>query len=152
MSEQKPFNFEDMKKIDRKTLGSFVPLELFRSVRLIGMYQGLPMKGKNTSLTIGRKIGENFPIQSIEEVLKVFNDLKIGIPTIMEQKNNEIHIAVEECFCKGLPVKKGHKVCDLEGAILEGALSKVYDSQIKVKEVKCNINGDDFCQYQINIQ
>ncbi|WMT43307.1 hypothetical protein RE628_14295 [Paenibacillus sp. D2_2] len=43
---QDQFTFSDMKMIDRKNLGSQVPLELFRTIRLIGMYQGLPMGGK----------------------------------------------------------------------------------------------------------
>ncbi len=37
------FTFTDMKKIKRKNLGNVVPLELFRTIRLIGLYQALPM-------------------------------------------------------------------------------------------------------------
>lgn len=49
------FTFTDMKKIKRENLGDAVPLELFRTIRLIGLYQALPMNGKGTTLTIGRK-------------------------------------------------------------------------------------------------
>ncbi|NSL51629.1 V4R domain-containing protein [Calidifontibacillus erzurumensis] len=143
------FTFEDMKKINRNTLGNFVPLELFRSIRLIGMYQGLPMRGKNTTITVGRKIGESMNASSLEEVLGLFEQLKIGIPHIIEQNENEIHIAVEDCFCEGLPVHVGNMVCDLEGAILEGALANIYDGKIHVQEVKCNVNGDKNCEYKI---
>lgn len=52
----KEYTFEDMKKSNRAQLGDQVPLELFRAIRLIGMYQGLPMKGKSTTVTIGRKL------------------------------------------------------------------------------------------------
>lgn len=143
------FTFEDMKKIKRDTLGESVPLELFRSVRLIGMYQGLPMKGKNTTMTVGRKIGESMQVSSIEEVLELFEQLKIGIPRILSRNENEIHVAIEDCFCEGLPVREGNMVCDLEGAILEGALSSIYDGEIHVREVKCNVNGDEDCEYKI---
>lgn len=143
------FTFEDMKKIDRHTLGSNVPLELFRTIRLIGMYQGLPMKGKYTTLTIGREIGRNMGVSSLEEALKLFEELKIGIPKIIEQTNNEITVAIEDCFCEGLPSHEGNLVCDLEGAILEGVLSTFHDGKVSVREVKCNVNGDEYCEYKI---
>lgn len=145
------FTFEDMKNIKRSTLGNSVPLELFRSVRLIGMYQGLPMKGKNTTITVGKKIGKSLPVKTIEETLELFKQLKIGIPTIIDKKENEYHIRIEECFCKGLPVHEGNMTCDLEGAILEGALSRFYDGLVMVKEVKCNVNGDDYCEYMVKL-
>ncbi|UCZ53965.1 4-vinyl reductase [Bacillus shivajii] len=143
------FTFDDMKKIKRKDLGNSVPLELFRSVRLIGMYQGLPMKGKSTTLTIGRKIGGSLPVQSIEDTLDMFKTLEIGIPRVIEKNDNEVHVAIKDCFCEGLPVHEGNMVCDLEGAILEGALSNIYQGQVNVREVKCNVNGDNNCEYKI---
>ena len=145
------FTYEDMKNIDRKKLGNSVPLELFRSVRLIGMYQGLPMKGKNTTITIGRKIGKSLPVHTMEEALAIFEELKIGIPTIIEMKENEVHIKIDDCFCKGLPVHLGDMTCDLEGAILEGAFSRFYEGHIIVQEVKCNVNGDEHCEYRIKL-
>lgn len=76
------FTFEDMKKIERTRLGKTVPLELFRTIRLIGMNQALPMNGKGTTVTVGRKIGENLPVETLEELLQLFEELKIGIPQI----------------------------------------------------------------------
>lgn len=141
------YTFEDMKKIDRKTMGDTVPLELFRSIRLIGMYQGLPLKGKNTTIAVGREIGKNLPVYSVEELFRTFVELKIGIPEITKQTDEEMHIIVKECFCEGLPVIEGQLVCDLEGAIMEGALTKILDKKVFIREVKCNVNGDDNCEY-----
>ncbi|MCT8138572.1 4-vinyl reductase [Anaerobacillus sp. CMMVII] len=143
------FTFDDMKKTKRSSLGNDVPIELFRSVRLIGMYQGLPMKGKSTTLVVGRKIGESMQVSSLEEALQLFEELKIGIPRVIENNGNEMHIAIEDCFCEGLPVHEGNLVCDLEGAILEGALSSIYKGKVHVREVKCNVNGDKDCEYKI---
>ncbi|WP_042355981.1 V4R domain-containing protein [Bacillus rubiinfantis] len=143
------FTYEDMKKINRKKLGDTVPLELFRSLRLIGMYQGLPLNGKNTTVTVGRKIGLSLPVQSIEDVLAFFKELRIGIPTVLESKDNEYLVKIDDCFCKGLPVHEGKKVCDLEGAILEGAISRFYDGKVMVREEKCNVSGDSHCEYRV---
>ncbi|WML58664.1 V4R domain-containing protein [Neobacillus sp. PS2-9] len=145
------FTYEDLKKIDRPTLGNMIPLELFRTIRLIGMYQGLPMNGKNTTMAVGRKIGQSLPVQTIEDALQIFKELKIGIPTIIHATENEIHIKIEDCFCKGLPIHEGNMTCDLEGAILEGAFSLIYDKKVIVREVKCNVNGDEHCEYMIKI-
>lgn len=145
------FTYEDMKKINRRKLGSMIPLELFRSVRLIGMYQGLPMNGKNTTVAVGRKIGQSLPVQKIDEVLAHFQELKIGIPTVLDSKENEYLVKIDDCFCKGLPPHPGNKVCDLEGAIIEGAISRFYDGRVMVSEEKCNVNGDSHCEYRIRL-
>ena len=145
------FTFGDMKLIDRKELGDQVPLELFRTIRLIGMYQGLPMGGKGTTVTVGRKIGGSLPVQSLEELLAAFQDLKIGIPSIVERSEHLIRIKVDDCFCKGLPVLEEKMVCDLEGAIMEGAMTRITGSRVAVREVKCNVHGDEHCEYEMRL-
>ena len=146
------YSFEDMKKINRKELGDTVPLELFRTIRLIGMSQGLPLGGKGTTLTIGRKIGANLPVNTIAELLQLFENLKIGIPRIVYQDERRINIAVEDCFCKGLPLLEDEKmVCDLEGAIIEGALAKILNQKVTVREIKCNVTGHEHCEYEVKL-
>lgn len=148
----KNFEYEDMKSIDRSILGDSVPLELFRAVRLIGMYQGLPMGGRGTTLTVGRKIGESLPVKTVDELLNMFKDLKIGIPSITQSSERGMTIVVDDCFCKGLPVDDEKMVCDLEGAIMEGALRKILNRNVAVREVKCNVHGDDNCEYEIRLK
>ncbi|WP_438444394.1 V4R domain-containing protein [Gorillibacterium sp. sgz5001074] len=149
--EQQGFTYGDMKRIDRKELGDQVPLELFRTIRLIGMYQALPMGGKGTTVTIGRKIGETMPAETVEELLALFRELKIGIPSIVHREESLLRIAVEDCFCKGLPVLEEKLVCDLEGAILEGALRKILNRPVQVREIKCNVCGDEHCEYEVRL-
>lgn len=103
------FDYEDMKSIARHRLGDQVPLELFRTIRLIGMHQALPMGGKSTTATIGRKIGESLPVSSVEDILRLFEELKIGIPSVVRQDENGMRIAVDDCFCEGLPVLEGKR-------------------------------------------
>lgn len=143
------FTFADMKKIKRTNLGNVVPLELFRTIRLIGLYQALPMNGKGTTLTIGRKIGEELGVTSVDELFDLFEELKIGIPRIIDEDDKGMTIAVNDCFCEGLPIMEGKMVCDLEGAIIEGALTKIRGKRVSVREVKCNVHGDECCEYVV---
>ena len=143
------FTYDDMKKINREKLGQQVPLELFRTIRLIGMHQALPMGGKGTTVTIGRKIGESLPVSTVEELLQLFEELQIGIPRIVHRDDKWIRIAVDDCFCKGLPVLEEKMVCDLEGAILEGALQQIVGKKVTVRETLCNVSGHDHCEYEV---
>lgn len=143
------FTFSDMKQIKREKLGDVVPLELFRTIRLIGLYQGLPMNGKSTTLTIGRKIGEELGVTSVDELFQLFEQLKIGIPKIIKEDEKSMTVVVYDCFCEGLPIMEGKMVCDLEGAIMEGALSKIRGKRVSVREVKCNVHGDEYCEYEV---
>ncbi|WP_151737846.1 V4R domain-containing protein [Paenibacillus tengchongensis] len=146
------YNFADMKKMNRPVLGDTVPLEWFRTIRLIGLQQALPLGGKGTTLTIGRKIGESLPITSLEELLQLFEELKIGIPRIIYADEHKLNIAVEDCFCKGLPTLEEEKmICDLEGAILEGALTKIRGHRVTVREIKCNAAGHEHCEYEVKL-
>lgn len=143
------FTFSDMSSITRTQLGDQVPLELFRTIRLIGLYQGLPMGGKGTTLTVGRKIGDSLPVNSLEELLQLIQDLKIGIPRILSREEGIVRVAMDDCFCKGLPVMDEKMVCDLEGAIMEGALSRIWGKRVNVRETKCNVSGHEHCEYEI---
>jgi uncharacterized protein len=149
MESMDKFTFDDMKKIKREQLGDMVPLELFRTIRLIGLYQALPVNGKGTTLTIGRKIGEELGVSSVEELFRLFEQLKIGIPQIIEKSESGMKVAVADCFCEGLPIMESKMVCDLEGAIMEGALTQIMGKRVSVKEIKCNVCGDDRCEYDI---
>lgn len=146
----KKFTYEDMKSINRPNFGNMVPLELFRTIRLIGINNSLPMGGKSTTTVIGRGIGETLPVNSVDDILQLFKDLKIGQPSIINETDKKITIKMEECFCDGL-LETGELVCDLEGSILEGALHKILNKTVKVKETKCNVHGDDHCEYECSI-
>lgn len=146
------FTFADLKSIKRDALGKDVPLELFRAIRLIGMYQGLPLNGRGTTTVVGKTIGQSLPVSNVEELLKIFQDLRIGIPTLLHQDERHIHIAVDDCFCEGLAASEGNFICDLEGSILAGSLSKILGKDVQAKEVKCNVNGDERCEYELTIR
>lgn len=86
------------------------------------------MNGKGTTLTIGRKIGEEFGVTSVNELFELFEELKIGIPIITHEDDKGMTIAVHDCFCEGLPIMEGKMVCDLEGPLLKEHLLKFVES------------------------
>src|SRR5690606_3567678 len=104
------------------------------------------------TVTIGRKIGESLEVKTQDELFRLFEELKIGIAKVIRKDDQGMRVAVEDCFCEGLPVLEGKMVCDLEGAIMEGALSKVLNKKVHVREVKCNVHGDDRCEYEVAIR
>jgi len=89
------------------------------------------------------------PVTSVEELLELFEQMKIGIPRIVYQDEHTMRVAIDDCFCKGVPVLEEKMVCDLEGAIMEGALNKMMGHRVTVKETRCNVNGDEHCEYEI---
>lgn len=92
------------------------------------------------------------PVHSVEELLQIFEELKIGIPRIVHSDERRINIAVDDCFCKGLPSLEDERmVCDLEGAIIEGALCRILSRKVSVKEIKCNVTGHEHCEYEVKL-
>ncbi|KKM11479.1 hypothetical protein SY88_08430 [Clostridiales bacterium PH28_bin88] len=141
----------EIAKINRPKLGRQVPLEVFRMLRLVGIRGGLPMGGKSITATVGREIGKNLGCNSLEELLQLLQTYRIGIPSILERSDNHLLIALDDCLvCKGMD-NIGEKVCDLEGAIIEGALTAIIGKTVRVTEIKCNCNGDEACVYEVRI-
>ncbi|THF76075.1 V4R domain-containing protein [Cohnella fermenti] len=93
------------------------------------------------------QLGDQVPL----ELFQLFRDLRIGLPEIVHQEERLLRVAIEDCFCKGLPVMEEKLVCDLEGAIMEGALSRILERKVSVKEIRCNVNGDERCEYEIRL-
>ncbi|WP_429374497.1 V4R domain-containing protein [Paenibacillus sp. DS2015] len=56
---------------------------------------------------------------------------------------------MHDCICKVLLVMEEKMVCGLEGAIREGALTKMRGKRVSVREVKCNVHGDEYCEYEV---
>lgn len=141
----------EIAKIDRPKLGRQVPLEVFRLLRLVGIRGGLPMGGKSVTATIGREIGKSLGCRTLEELLQLLRAYRIGIPDVLERSENHLLIALDDCLvCKGMD-NIGEKVCDLEGAIIEGALTAITGKTVRVTEINCNCNGDEACVYEARI-
>jgi len=148
----KKFSVADISKIKRKRLSGQVPLEVFRLLRLVGIRGALPMGGRSVTAVVGREIGKSLGCMTVEDFLKVLLDLKIGMPEVVEKSERKIVIQLHDCMvCDGMD-DVGEMVCDLEGAIIEGALASILNRPVSVKETQCNCNGDGVCEFTATIR
>lgn len=142
------FTLQEISKIKRSRLGNSVPLEVFRMLRLIGIRGTLPMGGKSITAVVGREIGKSLGCRTLEEFSSLLIKYKLGFPEIIENTPNKIVIQLHDCLvCAGMD-NIGEKGCDLEGAIIEGALSSILQRPVTVRETKCNLNGDGVCEFE----
>ena len=76
----------------------------------------------------------------------------IGTIEIKEHSNKKIVIDVKECIsCSGIS-PTGKPMCYFEGGLIAGALERIFNKQVKVRETKC-IGGfkDEFCRFEAEI-
>lgn len=151
-TKKNAIHMQDIHQIDRPSLGKNVSLELFRMIRLIGIYNSLPMGGRSTTNVVGRAIGDQLEVSTVDELLRALQTLGVGIPRITERTDSRLVLQLDECMvCSGMePI--GERICDFEGAILEAALTKVLGKRVSVKETKCNMMGEGCCEYTATIR
>ena len=138
----------DIDKPDRKKLGLDVPVTMFRLIRLIGFGKLLGASSGAATYVVGKSVGETLGIKTAEEFLKLIEDLKIGIPRIMEMSEKKVVIQLYECVtCSGIP-NIGETVCHFEAGLIAGALGKILGKNAKTTETKCWGKGDKLCEFE----
>ena len=148
----KKYVMADIAKIKRKKLSGQVPLEVFRLLRLVGIRGALPMGGRSITAVVGREMGKSLGCSTLEDFFKLLLDLKIGIPELAEKSEKKMVVRLHDCMvCDGME-DVGEMVCDLEGAIIEGALAAILNRPVSVKETTCNCNGDGVCEFTATIR
>ncbi len=139
---------ENIAKPEREKLGRDIPVTLFRLIRLIGMGKLLGSSSGVALYTVGQSIGEGLEIKTIEEFLKIVEDIKIGIPKVVEVSERKIVVQVSECVtCSGLPEIET-SVCNFEAGFIAGALSKISGKGTETRETKCWGKGDKVCEFE----
>lgn len=145
--------FEDLKlsdidKPERKKLGIDVPVTMFRLVRLIGFGKLMGATSGAAMYTVGKTIGETLGVKTAEEFLKLVEDLKIGIPKVVEMSEKKVVVQIIECVtCSGLP-NIGETVCHFEAGLITGALGKILGKNTKTTETKCWGKGNKVCEFE----
>ncbi len=141
---------ENVLQINRPTLGDCAPVGLFRLIRLVAFEELLGEGAAGLAFQAGEKLGKSLGLSNIEELIKVCEDMKIGVIKVPEMGDHKIHVDVHECVtCSGMtPV--GRPLCYLEGGLLSGAIKSILNKTVKVKEVTCIGGlGDQTCGFDI---
>ncbi|NOZ25468.1 MAG: DUF2507 domain-containing protein [Nitrospirae bacterium] len=140
---------EDISNTDRPTLGDEVPVEVFRLLRVIGMYSILGEGSGYTLYLAGKELGEELGVNTFEELSALFGRLKIGILKVLETSGDKITVRVDECItCSGLPYT-GKMICHFESGIIAGAIGKVLKRPTKAVQTKSHTSGFDHCEFLV---
>ncbi|VAX30073.1 hypothetical protein MNBD_NITROSPIRAE02-1274 [hydrothermal vent metagenome] len=147
----KKVRLEDISKTKRPTLGDEVPVEVFRLLRIIGMYSILGEGSGYTLYLAGKELGIELDVNTTDELATLLKKLKIGILTFIESSDNKVVVRLDECItCSGLP-DIGKMICHFEGGIIAGALERVLKRPAKGVQTKSHTSGFDHCEFQIHL-
>ncbi len=147
----KKVKLEDISKTKRPTLGDEVPVEVFRLLRIIGMYSILGEGSGYTLYLAGKELGVEFDVKTVEELAKLLKKLKIGILTVVESSDDKIVVRLDECItCSGLP-DIGKMICHFEGGIIAGAIERIMKRPTKGVQTKSHTSGFDHCEFHIHL-
>lgn len=142
---------EDIGKTKRPTLGDEVPVEVFRLLRIIGMYSILGEGSGYTLYLAGKELGVEFDVTTIEEFAVLLKKLKIGIMMVVESSDDKIVVRVDECItCAGLP-DIGKMICHFEGGIIAGAMERILKRPTKGVQTRSHTSGFDHCEFHIHL-
>jgi len=87
-------------------------------------------------------------IRSIDDLLHVFINQRIGLLDIIGKSFNNMKIHIYECMsCYGIP-NIGMPMCDFEAGVIQGALESLIGKNI-TKEKYCWGLGYSFCGFEI---
>lgn len=137
-------------RVNRPVTGNLTGVGLYRLFRLVAMEDILGNGAAAISYYAGKKLGKDLGIKTIEEFLKLCEDLKIGIIKLPELRDNFIHVDVYECVtCAGMePV--GRTLCSFEGGLIAGVIEVITGKKATAKEVSCIGGlGDETCGFDI---
>ncbi len=140
-------------KVDRPELGDEVGIGLYRLLRLVAWEDILGPGASAISYYAGKNLGKKLQFKTMEELLDLFKQLKVGIIKIPEKTGSHMHIDIYECVtCSGMePV--GRPICHFEGGLIAGAVEAITGKKVLAKEVTCIGGlGDATCGYDLTIK
>lgn len=145
---QHPLDIPQIFNYDRPTLGDMVPINLYRSIRLLAFREvlGSRISGAILGMT-GRSVVKKMGVDSVRSLLQTLEDLSIGKSKIEDQKDDRAILSMTECAtCSGAP-NIGEPLCHFEAGFIAGGLEQVLGGRFKVVEINCWGLGDRICRY-----
>ena len=145
-----PIKIFNALKVNRPQLGKDAGVGLYRLFRLVAMEDVLGKAAPAISYFAGKKLGIELNLNSVEELLNLCEELKIGIIKVTEKDENTLLVEVFECVtCDGMdPV--GRALCSFEGGLIAGCLEGITGKKATAKEVTCIGGfGDESCGFNV---
>jgi len=149
----KPIELSNALKIDRPEQGEYSGVALYRLLRLVALEDILGKGASAVSYYAGKKLGKELGIKTLDELLALCAQLKMGIVKVPEITDSHIHVDVHECVtCSGMePV--GRPICHFEGGLIAGAVENISGKKVEAKEVSCIGGlGDETCGFDLSIR
>ena len=146
---QHPLDVSKLFDCERPTLGDTVPIELYRTVRLLALREVLGSKVSSAILRVsGKSVSGKMGITSLPELTSAFGDLAIGKLKVEERADDRVILNLTECAtCSGIP-NIGEAVCHFEAGLIAGGLEGILGPQVKVLETQCWGLGDRVCRWE----
>jgi len=148
-----PVSLSNALKIDRPKRGDQVGVGLYRLLRLVALEDILGSGASAITYFSGKKLGQDLPLETMDDFLALCEQLNIGTITTSEMSETHMRIDIHECItCSGLePV--GRPLCHFEGGLIAGAIENITGKSVTAKEVSCIGGlGDETCGYDITLK
>lgn len=148
-----PIKLANVLQIDRPNQGELSSVALYRLLRLVALEDILGKGASAVSYYAGKKLGKELGLKSLDELLALCDQLKMGIIKVPVMEEEHIHVDVHECVtCSGLdPV--GRPICQFEGGLIAGAVEGITGKNVDAKEVTCIGGlGDETCGFDLTIR
>lgn len=139
----------------RPTLGDMVNISALRAyLMLLEISPGM----RDLHFFAGRKYGEEFAKhlgrkgslrKGIRALFKYLENTRLTIPELVSCTEKEAVVRGKECATSyGLP-NIGTSVCWFESGVISGFLSAYTGRRMIAREVKCNADGSEYCEFVI---
>lgn len=147
---QHPLDVPRIFEHDRPTLDGAVPIELYRTVRLLAFREVVGSKISAAILGVsGRSIAKKMGVRGVKQLLRTLKDFALGRISIEEQTDARVVLSVTECAtCSGAP-DIGEPLCYFEAGFIAGALDGELADHVRADETMCWGLGDRVCRWEV---
>jgi predicted hydrocarbon binding protein/tRNA A-37 threonylcarbamoyl transferase component Bud32 len=140
-------------RVVRPTLGNEAAVGLYRLLRLVAFDGGSGAEVAASARAAGEKLGRSMGFEALDGLIAFAGSVKLGVVEAALVAESVVSVAVRECAaCAGLHAG-GHAVCHFEGGLLAGAVERIFNRPVRVRETECiGGHGDDACRFEIELQ
>jgi len=144
----------DAVKILRQNLGDAMPLSYWRLVRLVAISRAFGNSSDDVLDKLGKEIGKLLAVKTAEDIVVALEDAQVGIGNPLEVRTGFYAFEFKECCtCAGVDPLVGQPMCDMELAMIQGALEKIGIDVVGAKETKCIGGlGDPVCRFEFDVK